>query len=166
MTRAALCKGIAWMTVSLLAGCGGAASPSSAESRSYSSGGTASESAPASATVQSDVTTTHAPTPPPQDVPRTSVTTTGGGTTMESGEQMAYWQHQLDRASQSLSTTSDCRDICRASGDICVAASEICGLTGDAAGSPTGDVRCSRARSACEGATRQRNGSCPVCPRD
>jgi hypothetical protein len=79
---------------------------------------------------------------------------------------MSYWEGRLDRASSMLSNANECRDICRASGDICTAAHEICSLTGDGDNASPSDGRCSRARDACESATRQRNGACPVCPRE
>jgi hypothetical protein len=83
------------------------------------------------------------------------------------GESLAYWQTRLDTAEQQLSSAGGaCHDICRAAGEICVAAHEICGMTGDNDTASPMDPRCSRARTACTGAERQRDGSCPVCPRD
>ncbi len=59
---------------------------------------------------------------------------------------------------------ADCRSACRAAGGVCAARDEICRLTGDASAAEALDARCTRARAACDDATRQRTERCPVCP--
>lgn len=59
---------------------------------------------------------------------------------------------------------ADCRSACRAAGGVCAARDEICRLTGDASAAQALDARCTRARAACDDATRQRTERCPVCP--
>ncbi len=59
---------------------------------------------------------------------------------------------------------ADCRSACRAAGGVCAARDEICRLTGDASAAQALDARCTRAREACDDATRQRTERCPVCP--
>lgn len=59
---------------------------------------------------------------------------------------------------------ADCRSACRAAGGVCAARDEICRLTGDASAAQALDARCTRARTACDDATRQRSERCPVCP--
>lgn len=60
--------------------------------------------------------------------------------------------------------TADCRSACRAAGGVCAARDEICRLTGDESAAQPLDARCTRARAACDDATRQRTERCPVCP--
>lgn len=60
--------------------------------------------------------------------------------------------------------TADCRSACRAAGGVCAARDEICRLTGDVSAAQALDARCTRARAACDDATRQRTERCPVCP--
>lgn len=60
--------------------------------------------------------------------------------------------------------TADCRSACRAAGGVCAARDEICRLTGDESAAQPLDARCTRARVACDDATRQRTERCPVCP--
>jgi hypothetical protein len=59
---------------------------------------------------------------------------------------------------------ADCRSACRAAGGVCAARDEICRLTGDESVAQALDPRCTRARVACDDATRQRTERCPVCP--
>lgn len=59
---------------------------------------------------------------------------------------------------------ADCRSACRAAGGVCAARDEICRLTGDESAAQPLDARCTRARAACDDATRQRTERCPVCP--
>ncbi len=163
----------------LSTGCGGAAAsaPSRRETVASPAGGATSGS---DATAQSTTGAESAPqseTPSrarPATMPGTTTaapsatspyaTPTGVGVAGSSGDRMTYWVGRLDQASSVMSSSGECRDICRANGDICTAAHEICVLTGDGEATSPTDGRCSRARTACEQATRQRNGACRVCP--
>lgn len=134
------------------------ASGSDSTQRSYTTSGTAvrSEGAPRSMPVTTTASSTRAPTS--VSVPL------GGAASGISSDRLTYWLERLDQAMSTMSSSGECREICRANGGICTAAHEICALTGDGEATTPTDGRCSRARTACEQATRQRNGACSVCP--
>jgi hypothetical protein len=94
-------------------------------------------------------------------------TTPRGGidSVAEEDDRVGAWESEIARQQTVLgSSLSQCRDICAAASNVCTAAVEICRLTGDAARTPVRNPRCIRARDACMGAGRRRDGSCPVCP--
>jgi hypothetical protein len=168
------CKGLA--IASLMAAANGCAATSTVPPRSTTytnEAQTTTSGGPTEVRTQGDYADGEAHAPPPPAVPSRAPSVPrgpGGGATPamaepdSSGSAMSYWTGRLDAAMEALSNAgSECREICRASGDICVAAREICSLTGDGDSPAPSDGRCARARSACEHATRQRNGSCPVC---
>ncbi|MEI8256421.1 MAG: hypothetical protein WCJ30_12175, partial [Deltaproteobacteria bacterium] len=164
----------------LVTGCGGATSSAPARpgsamttSTAAASGSDATSSRGRAATSESapQQYAVDAPRAAPVTVAPGETTATGGYATPTGvaaggspGDRMTYWAGRLDQATSTMSSTGECRDICRANGDICTAAHEICVLTGDDEASTPTDGRCSRARTACEQATRQRNGACRVCP--